>query len=434
MKAISWPRAALAAGGDFACNLYWQSVTLFLLFYYTETLQISPAVAGAVYLAGLAWDGAAGLLIGLLADRLSPGGSGGLRAWVRLGAVPLALSFLLVYWAPPARGAVLVGVVVAAHVLFRSLYAAVNIPYVALLAQVARTSGDRSRVAGLRMIFGAAAAALVAVATPRIAGGSSGPEAASGFLVAAFVFGSVATIVLLVASRYGMGGGEEPSAPSVQEPDRLPPARLNRAFLSLNAAMIAAVVGATMVGKSVLYYFKYQIHDERAAGAALALMGVMGVLTVPVWMAVAARWGVRRQWLASIAAAVAALGLFLAANPRDALVMDAFLALFQASVSGFSFGFWAMLPDAIEYRAGRPADRQVLMFGLAAFLQKIGVGLAAALVGLVLTLSGYKANAPQTQGTLLSLREAMTLLPLLALAASAGAMMLNPLRPATPEA
>ncbi|HMC92878.1 MAG TPA: MFS transporter, partial [Allosphingosinicella sp.] len=89
MKAISWPRAALAAGGDFACNLYWQSVTLFLLFYYTETLQISPAVAGAVYLAGLAWDGAAGMVIGLLADRISLGAEGGLRAWVRLGAVPL---------------------------------------------------------------------------------------------------------------------------------------------------------------------------------------------------------------------------------------------------------------------------------------------------------------------------------------------------------
>jgi GPH family glycoside/pentoside/hexuronide:cation symporter len=159
-------------------------------------------------------------------------------------------------------------------------------------------------------------------------------------------------------------------------------------------------------------------------------MGVIGVLFVPMWMAIAARWGVRRQWLASIGAAAAALALFVAASPRTPLVMDVFLGLFQASVSGFSFGFWAMLPDAIEYRSSRPADRQVMMFGLAAFLQKVGVGVAAALVGLVLALSGYRANVPQAEGTLLSLRLAMTLLPLLALTASAAAMALNPLRPA----
>jgi Na+/melibiose symporter-like transporter len=30
--------AAVYGLGDFACNLYWQSVSLFLLFYYTEVV------------------------------------------------------------------------------------------------------------------------------------------------------------------------------------------------------------------------------------------------------------------------------------------------------------------------------------------------------------------------------------------------------------
>lgn len=426
-RPIGWGRATAAASGDFACNLYWQSATLFLLFFYTDVLEIAPAVAGAIYLAGLVWDGVAGLLIGLAADRLSRGG--GARDWVRLGALPLGLAFLLVYWAPPARGLPLILIVVAAHLAFRTLYAAVNVPYVALLAEVARTSGDRSRVAGLRMIFGAGAAVLVSVLTVRVTG-TSARGAAGGFLLVAAVFAAVGSLVLLWISNSGMrrGAGDTPEVPR----DRQPVAvrlRLNRAFLSLNLAMIAAVVGTTMVGKSVLYYYKYQLHDATAAGSALAMMGVVGVLFVPVWMAAAVRWGVRRQWFASIATAAAALTFFAAHDPRTPLGMGLFLALFQAAVSGFSFGFWAMLPDAIEYRSSRTADRQALMFGLAALLQKVGVGVAAALVGLVLTLSGYRANVAQSESTLLSLRAAMILVPLVALAASAAAMAFNPLRP-----
>ena len=69
------------------------------------------------------------------------------------------------------------------------------------------------------------------------------------------------------------------------------------------------------------------------------------------------------------------------------------------------------------------------MFGLAAFLQKVGVGAAAALVGSLLAWSGYRANVEQSAGTLLSLKAAITTVPLAALLVSAMAMAFNPLRP-----
>ena len=69
------------------------------------------------------------------------------------------------------------------------------------------------------------------------------------------------------------------------------------------------------------------------------------------------------------------------------------------------------------------------MFGLAALLQKVGLGIAAALVGGLLALSGYKPNVAQSAGTLLNLRAAMSLFPLAALLLSAAAMAFNPLRP-----
>lgn len=424
---LGWGRALLFASGDFACNLYWQSATLYLLFFDTDLLEIAPHAAGLVYFAGLAWDGIAGLLIGLLADRARDGGAG-LGRWVRLGAVPLALSFLLVYWAPPLDGAALILLVCVFHLAFRTLYAVVNVPYVAWLARVARSSAERSRIAGLRMIFGAAAAVLVAVGTQRLAGlGGGMPRERSGFFLAAFLFAGLASLVLLwmSAARLPLLPQDEPA----RSRDRSVRRPFNAAFVTLNLAAIAGMVGTTMVGKSILYYFKYQLHDESAAGTGLALMGVAGVLFVPLWMALALRCGARAQWFASVATALVGLAGFLAAPPGSALGLDVFLVVMQAAVTGFAFGFWAMLPDAIEHGSPAPAEAQVLMFGLASLLQKIGVGAAAALVGFLLALSGYRANVEQSAGTLLSLKAAMTMVPLAAFLLSAAAMAFNPLRP-----
>ena len=113
--------------------------------------------------------------------------------------------------------------------------------------------------------------------------------------------------------------------------------------------------------------------------------------------------------------------------------MTVFLVAFQAAITGFSFGFWAMLPDTVEHGERASGVRvQVLLFGLAALLQKFALGLAASLVGLLLGLAGYVANVRQGPETLAGLTHSMTSLPLIALGLSGIAMAFHP--GAVPEA
>ena len=87
------PRLALFAFGDFAFNLYWQSVMLFLLFYYTDVLGLPMRVAATTYMLASIWDGianfAAGLLIDRRQDRIDYG------RMLALGSLPLGASFVL---------------------------------------------------------------------------------------------------------------------------------------------------------------------------------------------------------------------------------------------------------------------------------------------------------------------------------------------------
>jgi GPH family glycoside/pentoside/hexuronide:cation symporter len=44
-------------------------VSLYLLFFYTDVVGLSAAVAGAVYMIASIWDGATDPLMGIIADR-----------------------------------------------------------------------------------------------------------------------------------------------------------------------------------------------------------------------------------------------------------------------------------------------------------------------------------------------------------------------------
>ncbi|HEY2482076.1 MAG TPA: MFS transporter, partial [Caulobacteraceae bacterium] len=90
------------ASGDFGFNLFWQSLMLYQLFYYTETLRIPMAEAATCYAIAAVWDGLASFAVGILTDRR--GDERFYRRALILGAAPLGLSFVLSYSPPPAGG------------------------------------------------------------------------------------------------------------------------------------------------------------------------------------------------------------------------------------------------------------------------------------------------------------------------------------------
>ena len=120
----SKPRLLLFAFGDFAFNLYWQSVMLFLLFYYTDALDLPIAVAATTYMIASIWDGIANFIAGIVVDRRHATLRYG--AILVAGAVPLGACFILMYMPPMTTGGWAVASILAAHLLFRTAYAAIE--------------------------------------------------------------------------------------------------------------------------------------------------------------------------------------------------------------------------------------------------------------------------------------------------------------------
>ncbi len=108
--------------------------------------------------------------------------------------------------------------------------------------------------------------------------------------------------------------------------------------------------------------------------------------------------------------------------------MQLFLVGMQVVSVGLNFVFWAMLPNTIEFGERETGVHvEGTVFGLAALLQRIAIGIATAILGWSFASAGYIANVRQSTETLAGMRETIAIVPLAFLALSCIAMALNPL-------
>jgi GPH family glycoside/pentoside/hexuronide:cation symporter len=424
--APSRPRLALFAFGDFAFNLYWQSIMLFLLFYYTDALGLPIAVAAMTYMVASVWDGIANFAAGVMVDRRHDRFRYG--ALMIAGAIPLGLTFVLTYLPPPAKGTWAIAWVFVAHLLFRTAYAGVNVPYLAMSARISADPGDRAFVAGLRMLCGTGAAVFVALCTVPVGHWLTRSSVAQAYFGAAVLFATIAAAILLVVGVTYRETAEAHRPPPASIKSALLSLAGNRAFIALNAAIMAVIVAMTVLSKSVLYYFKYILQVPHAGEVALAWMGLAGGIAIPLWMLVGRFVGLRALWLIAVSLGIAGLLLFIAVQLNSVAATQIFLIGMQVVAVGVYFVFWAMLPNTIEY-GERATGLHVegTVFGVAGMLQRVAIGIATAILGWSFESAGYVANVTQSAATLTSMRLTVALVPLAFLALSCVAMALNPL-------
>lgn len=381
----------LFGAGDFAFNLFWQSVSLYLLFFYIDVQALAPKVAGGLFVIGAVWDGVADLLAGTIADRLRLS----YRKLVGWGAVPLALAFVAMFAASPGA----VALALAGQLAFRTLYAFTNVPYAAWSTRLAASSADRALLAGLRMGFGAAAAALVALGLPWLASKAGSYGVAAALLAAP---GALLLVVMAWQVPEPMRGRAEP--PGALLPALAALAR-NRVFLLLNVAAAGGGAAAALAGQSVPIFFRYVLGSAAGGPPTLAGMAVASLVAVPLWTVLARRYDARRAWLAAgVLAAMLPTGVALLPTP-GAVTIAALLLAMQVAFAGFGVAAWSLLPDAVDWGAAHQHPRaEATAFGVFALVQKLALAATALGIGSAYAAAGFVAGAEQTATSLSAIR------------------------------
>jgi len=425
---LSLGRKAGFTLADFACNLYWPSLTLFLLYYYTDAVGLSAAAAGLIYMVASIVDAPMDPLVGVLSDRTRTRW-GRYRPYILFGAAPLGLAFVLLYYRPPFSGVGLLVWLLAAHIIFRAGYTLVTIPYTALTARLTQSSAERSTITAFRQVWGTLAGMVVAVSVLPLVKQFGAGDVARGFFWVAVVFACAGTAIfpiVFLSIREPRTAADD--APPLSVVDCLRSLASNRAFWIVIVGTTVSVAGTTALGKSLLYYFQYDLHDVSAARWALLAMAAIGLPLAPVWMVATKAIGKRASWFSATAIGLSGLVTFALVDVKSVAVTICFFTYLQICLSGLNFLFWSMLPDTVEYGEWRTGLRaESVLFGFAQFFLKVAVGLGVGAFGVAFSLVGYHANVTQTPQTLHGLKLIMIAFPATGLILGALAMAFYPL-------
>lgn len=205
---LTWKERIGYCSGELAQNLIYQTVSIWLLFYYTNVYGLKPELAAVMFfivrIVDVLWDP----FVGTLVDRSYPKW-GKYRSWLIIGGIPLAGAAVLCFW-NGFDSSLLYAYVT--YVALSMCFTLTSVPYGALGDSLTRDVDELTVLTSVRMIFANVAGLLIktlpliiAIFAPKIYNPATGtteavyntPEASSAWLITMSIF-AIAGLALLI--------------------------------------------------------------------------------------------------------------------------------------------------------------------------------------------------------------------------------------------
>ena len=142
----------LYSTGDLSTSIPLALVMFFQLYFLTDVAGLRPDLAGWAVGAGRVWDAINDPLFGLLSDRIRSRW-GRRRVLLLFGALPLGVSFILMWVVPPFGQIGLTIYYALTFILFDTVFTAVHVGYNSLTPELTSDYDERSALNGYRMVF-----------------------------------------------------------------------------------------------------------------------------------------------------------------------------------------------------------------------------------------------------------------------------------------
>jgi Na+/melibiose symporter-like transporter len=396
--ALSTPERIGFGVGSLATATYAVVPGLVLLYYLTNVLGVTAALAGFVVFLPKLLDLVYNPIVGRLSDstvsRLGPR-----RPWMIAGMVTFPLGFVSIFFSPFDGNAAALWIA-GALALTGLGFSAFVIPYSVLPAELGASPAERTSMTAWRMGFLGLAILAAGAVAPIVADADGGGR--EGYRVMAVAMGCVivlGTCGALYSARQSTRVAAEASpkgAGALREALRA--ATHNRPFRILLGVfmLIEVVISVTLAG---LPYMADQILGTEGAIAPLfvCVVGPM-LVTMPVWTRAARRVG-KKSCLVVALAIYGTVVLGFIALPVIAESMRFEVACATCLVAGIGFSGaqllpQAMLADTLAVDATESGQRRAgVLAGLWSASETISSAAGAGIYGFVLAASGFVSSA-----------------------------------------
>lgn len=395
---LSRAKKILYGSGDTGFSLTTTVIGAYFAIFLTDVVGVSASIAAAAIFVGRSWDYVNDPLIGHISDR-TRSRWGRRRPFLLFGALPFAAAFAMLWWRPPFRQDLALGLYyAAAYLLFDTAATFAYMPYFALTPELAGDYDERTSLTSYRMFF-SIAASLAAFTLPLLIVGSFRPENASRVLTVGLLFGLASALPLLLVFFTARERAEYMSQAQPTLRSSLKSVLRNPPFLFGLGIYLFTWITMDVMQAILLYFLKYCVRREAQSDLIMGTIFVVAIAALPLWNWVARRLDKRFAYIAGVAFWAAVQLAIVTLGPATPLaLLVALCALAGIGVGAAHVLPWAILPDAVEWDEWQTGERHEGMFySLVTLVQKIASSIAIPLALLLLDASGYEPNAA-TQG------------------------------------
>jgi len=258
------------------------------MIFYTDGALIAPALASSALLVGKIWDAINDPLFGWLSDRTTSR-FGKRRVYMIFGALPLAITIMLLWFVPRGLPDVWVFAWIAVtFLLFDTAWTLTNVPYYALTAELTDDYDERASLTAFRMVLGVPAYIVGAALTPALVGLFESKRIGYGWV--GVIYGLLAAAVLWIAAA----GLRERKEISQSKAHTSPLQTLlatfrNKPFVRLIVAYLVANVGFALIKTLLAYFLTYQLGMEAQVPLVMFLLLLFVALFLFPWKKVSDR-------------------------------------------------------------------------------------------------------------------------------------------------
>jgi Na+/melibiose symporter-like transporter len=439
--------------GDAAANFVFQTMILFQLNFYTDTVGIAAATAGSLLLVGRLWDAFFDPMMGVLADRTNTRW-GKFRPWILWSALPWGIVMVLAYTTPNYMTTGKVIYACVTNILLMTLYSINNTPYSALTGVMTGNVHERTSLSSYRFVAAMIAQLIIGGFTlPLVAKFGQGNNAKGWQMTISLwaVLCVILFVITFVSTRERIQPDPQQKVDAKKDFGNL---LKNGPWIAMFIVTLAHFIVAAMRGGTVLYYFEYYLNHDRLFSLLQSLgLTQAGNGTGGMWHNLLNTFGLivdaERKNVASVGFSlfnmssqfITVIGVLCATAlsirfGKKAIVQIGFAltAIFMACfvflpahaigaifaleyLRALAFAptiplLWAMFADVVDYAEWKTGRRTTgviyatIMFGL-----KAGLSLGGAMAGWLLAWYGYKANAIQTPEALVGIRMTISVYP-----------------------
>lgn len=409
--------------GDFASSMFWKLFSMFLMIYYTDVVEISPASVGTMFLLTRLWDGLNDPIMGIISDRTRTS-MGKFRPYLLWVAIPFGVVGVLTFSSPDLGPSGKLIYAYVTYTLMMMVYTAINVPYSSLMGVMTSDTKERTSLASFRFLGAYSGGIFMTATVPYLLDffRNSGSDDAQSYQFTVAIYAFVAAFFFIMTFLWTKERVKPLDEKSSIKKDLKDLARNNQWFIMLGAG-IAVLIFNSLRDGSIMYYFKYFVKDQtltffgnvqwdKLAGAYMTLWLVTNLLGVLLAKPLSAKFGKKTTFIGAMLVACFFSAVFYFVDPNAVSLifgLNILIGLAAGIVLPLIWSMYADIADYSEWKTGRRATG--LVFSSSSMSQKMGWTLGGAITGWLLAAYGFEANAEQTTESLKGIRLMISIYP-----------------------